>query len=201
MRKITAIVLSAAMILAVGAQANTWQVDKVHSSVGFTVSHMTISKVRGRFNDFSGELNFDGKDLKSGSIAFTVKVSSIDTDDEDRDGHLKSDDFFNAETYPDISFKSKKVIPGEGEEFKLVGDLTIRDITKEVTFDCEYHGMIEMKGSKKGGFSAETTINRHDFKVAFNRALEGGGLVVGNDVKLSLELEFNQNSAEEKAEG
>lgn len=201
MRKFTAITLAALLILTISANAAMWRVDKVHSSVGFTVSHMTISKVRGKFNDFSAELNFDGKNLSAGSVSFTVKAGSVDTDNENRDGHLKSDDFFNAETYPDIVFKSKKVVPGEGEKFKLVGDLTIRDVTKEVTFDCEFHGAIAMEHGRKAGFSAETTINRHDFNVAFNRALEGGGLVVGNDVKLSLELEFSEKVKEEKTEG
>jgi polyisoprenoid-binding protein YceI len=199
MRRITVIVLAALVFAYVGVSATTWNVDPVHSTVQFSVSHMTISKVTGKFNDFSGTLNFDGNNLEGGSVEFTVKVASVNTNNENRDGHLKSDDFFNVETYPEITFKSKQVIPGEGNKFQLVGDLTMRDVTKEVTFDCEYNGSIPMKHGRKAGFSAESTINRHDFNVAFNRALEGGGLVVGNDVKLSLDLEFAEQV--EEAEG
>ena len=196
MRKVTALIL--ALVFAFSIQAAAWELDGTHSSVQFVVSHMTISKVRGEFKEFDGQLKFDGQNLKDGTISFTVKTASVNTGNTNRDEHLKSDDFFNAVQFPDIKFVSKQVVPGEGTKFKLVGDLTIRAITKEVTFDCEYHGSISMKDGKKAGFSAEATINRQDFKVAFARALESGGLVVGNDVKMSLELEFNEEAPEQK---
>ena len=196
MRKFTALILAFAFVISI--QASAWDVDKVHSSVQFVVSHMTISKVRGAFSDFDANLSFDGNSLKDGSVTFTVKVNSVNTGNQNRDDHLRSDDFFNVEQYPDITFKSKSVVPGEGNKFKVVGDLTVRDVTKEVTFDCEYHGAIDVRGGKKSGFSAETTINRQEFNVKFDRALEAGGLVVGNDVKLSLELEFVEKTPEEK---
>ncbi len=199
MRKFSALLL--ALVFAFSAQASDWELDGTHSSVQFVVSHLTISKVRGEFTDNSGNLTFDGTNLKDGSVTFTVKTASVSTGNTNRDDHLRSDDFFNAEQYPDITFKSKQVIPGEGNKFKLIGELTIRDSTKVVSFDCEFHGAISAMGGKRAGFSAETTINRQDFNVKFDRALETGGLVVGNDVKLSLELEFIEKAPEKPADG
>ena len=199
MRKFSALLL--ALVFAFSIQAAAWEADVTHSSVQFVVSHLTISKVRGEFTDFDGALNFDGQNLKDGSVNFTVKTASISTGNTNRDDHLRSDDFFNAVQYPVIKFVSKQVTPGEGNKFALIGELTIRDSTKVVSFDCEYHGMLEAMGGKRAGFSAETTINRQDFNVKFNKALETGGLVVGNDVKLSLELEFVEKAPEEPAEG
>lgn len=196
MRKITTIVL--ALVFAFSIQAAAWELDKVHSSVQFVVSHLTISKVRGDFTDYEANLNFDGTNLKDGFVSFNVKAASINTGNGNRDDHLRSDDFFNVEQYPEFTFKSKQVLPGEGGKFKIVGDLTMRDVTKEITFDCEYHGSIFVQGGKKCGFSAETTINRQDFNVKFNKALETGGLVVGNDVKVLLELEFTEKAPEKK---
>ena len=175
--------------------------DGVHSSVQFVVSHLTVSKSKGEFKDFAGALTFDGANLKDGSVTFSVKTASVSTGNTDRDDHLKSDDFFNIQQFPEIKFVSKQVTPGEGNKFKLIGDLTIRDSTKVVSFDCEFNGVINAFGGKRAGFSAETTINRHDFNVKFNKALDTGGLIVGNDVKLSLELEFVEQAPEKPAEG
>lgn len=196
MRKFTTLLL--ALVFAFSIQAAAWNVDKVHSSVQFVVSHLTISKVRGEFTDFDATLNFDGTNLKDGSVTFAVKAISVSTGNANRDDHLRSDDFFNVEKYPELTFKSKQVVAGEGNKFKLVGDLTIRDVTKEVTFDCEFHGALSITDGKRAGFSAETTINRQDFNVKFNKALETGGLIVGNDVKVSLELEFVEKTTEPK---
>ncbi len=199
MRKFLALLL--ALVFAFSIQAAAWELDVTHSSVQFVVSHLTISKVRGAFTDFDGALTFDGQNLKDGSVTFTVKVASISTGNADRDDHLRSDDFFNAEQFSEIKFVSKQVTPGEGNKFTLIGDLTIRDTTKVVSFDCEFNGVISAFGGKRAGFSAGTTINRHDFNVKFNKALETGGLVVGNDVKLTLELEFVEKAPEKPADG
>jgi polyisoprenoid-binding protein YceI len=180
-------------LAATGLQAAEWQIDAPHSSVQFKVSHLVISKVVGSFTDFSGKLSFDGKDVSGGSIQMTIQVASIDTDNADRDGHLTSPDFFEAEKYPEMSFKSKSVSKAEGGKFGLTGDLTIKGVTKEITFDCEFHGSVDFMGTSKAGFSAETTIDRQDFGLSWSRALETGGLVVGNEVEISLELEFNQD--------
>ena len=188
--------LTGLLIVAVAAtaQADQWKVDPVHSSVQFKVSHLVIAKVTGQFGEFDATMNFDGKDVSTGNVEMTMKMASISTDNENRDEHLKSADFFDAEKYPEIVFKSKKVIKSDGGKFQLVGDMTMRGVTKEVTFDCEYHGSVEMKGTVKSGFTATATINRQDFGVSYSQVLDNGGLAVGNDVDITLELEFDRVS-------
>lgn len=180
------------MFMALSASAQKWEVEKVHSSVGFSVKHLVISKVKGNFRDFSGTINFDGKNWDKASAEMKVMVGSINTNDDKRDAHLKSADFFDAGQFPEMSFKSKKVTKGEGDAFKLVGDLTIRGITKEVTFECEFNGMTDFMGTSKAGFSAQTKINRQDFGVSWNKTLDTGGVVVGDEVEIYLELEANK---------
>ena len=191
MKTMTAAILTLALLASAG-QAASWEVDKPHSTVQFKVSHLVIANVVGSFGDFTASMDFDGENLASGSVEMTVQVASVDTDNADRDKHLRSADFFDAEKFPTMTFKSKKVVPGEGKSFQLVGDLTIRGITKEVTFDCEFNGTAEFMGTTKAGFTAETTINRQDFDVSWNRNLDAGGVVVGEEVKIMLELEFNK---------
>ena len=170
--------------------AEKWTIDGTHSSVNFSVSHLVISKTRGEFKDFSGDISFSEKDFENSSVVFKIDVASIDTENKDRDDHLKSSDFFDVEKYPTMTFKSKKIIKSEGSEFKLVGDLTIKDITKEVTFDCNFAGTVnDPWGNTKSGFSAETTIDRQDFNMKFNKVLETGGLIVGDEVSIILEIE------------
>ena len=192
MLKKISILMLAFVFMALSASAQNWEVEKVHSSVGFSVKHLVISKVKGNFKDFSGTINFDGKNWDKASAEMTVMMGSVDTDDEKRDAHLKSADFFEAEKFPEMSFKSKKVIKGEGTAFKLVGDLTIRGVTKEVTFDCEFNGVVDFMGTTKAGFSAKTKINRQDFGITWNKTLDAGGVVVGNEVEIYLELEANK---------
>ncbi|MDF1545804.1 MAG: YceI family protein [bacterium] len=188
------IVLLMAVVLVAGlvsANAATWNVDQTHSSVGFKVRHLVVSKTSGVFTDFAGSVEFDGENLAAGSAELTVQVTSVDTDDEKRDNHLRSADFFDVENHPTMSFKSTKVVPGTGSEFQLVGDLTMKGITKEVTFDCDFNGVMDDPwGNKRAGFSAKTKIDRQDFDVSFSKALETGGLVVGNEVEIMLELEL-----------
>lgn len=187
---------SIALLLLVGVfgtfvQAEEWKVDKAHSSVGFSVRHLVVSKIRGNFGDFTGMMNFDGKNLEAGSVEFTVQTTSVDTDNEDRDKHLRTDDFFNVEKFPVMVFKSKKIVKGDGDSFKLIGDLTIRDVTREVAFEVEFNGVVtDPWGGTRAGFSAETTINRKDFNIKWNQTLDGGGLVVGEDVKIIVEVEW-----------
>ena len=182
-----------AMMVAAGSvKAEQWSFDKAHTSVAFSVKHMVVSNVRGEFTDFDGTINFDGKDVSNGSAEMTIKTASVSTNNERRDGHLKSADFFDVEKYPTMTFKSTKVVPGDGNKFQMVGDLTIKDVTKPVTFDCEYLGSVEAMGATKAGFSAETTINRKDFHINWSKTLDNGGLVAGDDVKISLEIEANK---------
>ena len=186
--------LSVAVLVAlmgVSAQADQWHIDKVHSTVGFSVRHMVVSKVIGRFRDFTGSLNFDGKNVAAGTAEMTVQMTSIDTDEPKRDDHLRSADFFDVANFPTMTFKSKKVIPGKDGAFQLVGDLTLRGITKEVTFDCEFNGVVsDPWGGTRAGFSAQTKINRQDFKVSWNQTLDAGGVVVGDEVTVMLDLEW-----------
>lgn len=184
--------LIALMLMTATVPAAQWNIDRTHSTIGFEVSHMVISTTTGKFKDFSGTAQFDPENLAEGSVEFTVQVASVDTENEKRDGHLRSPDFFEAEKFPTMTFKSKKVISGAENKFKLVGDLTIKDVTKEVTLDCKFKGTVKFMKTTKAGFSASTTINRQDFGLSYNQVLDAGGLAVGNDVDIVLELEFNQ---------
>ena len=200
MRKLTVSILAVAFMLGMSAQAADWNLDQVHSAVEFSVRHLAISKIKGKFNEFEAKMVFDGKSVENGSAEFTIQVASIDTENEKRDNHLKSADFFGAEENPTITFKSKKISAVKDGKFQIIGDMTMRGVTKEVTFDCELHGVVQGPGGNtRAGFSAETTINRHDFGVSWSKTLDAGGLIVGNDVKLTLELEFIEAKAE-KAE-
>lgn len=179
-------------ILASSAFAAEWKVDKTHSSISFKVRHMVVSKVKGGFDDFSGTIKFDGKDLNAASVEVTIDAASVDTENESRDDHLKSPDFFDVANNPSITFKSTKVV-ADGDNFKLTGDMMMKGVTKEVVFDVEFSGiMTDAKGNSKAGFSASATINRQDFNVSFSKVLDNGGLAVGNDVEVDLEFELNK---------
>ena len=186
------LILTAIAVLTLAAVSfgATWNIDATHSSVGFKVSHMVISKVTGGFEEFSGTItDFDGEKLEGGSVEFTVQTASVDTDDEGRDKHLRNEDFFEVEKYPTMTFKSKS-ISADGNSFKLTGDLTIKDVTKEVTFDGTFAGSIDDPwGNKRAGFSAAATIDRKDFGIAFGKVMDNGGLMVGNEVEIMIELE------------
>lgn len=199
MLKSIARTIAAFAVLGLAAvHAETWNVDKAHSSIGFTVKHLMVSKVHGLFKDFTGSIEWDGASLTAGSAEFTAQSASIFTDNEKRDNHLKSADFFAVDSFPTLTFKSTKVTPGTGENFKLTGNLTIRGITKEVTFDCTFNGTQKTPwGFTAASFSAETTINRQDFKVSWSKSLDGGGVVVSDEVKIAIELEVN-NAKQDK---
>jgi polyisoprenoid-binding protein YceI len=173
--------------------AATWEIDKAHSSVGFTVKHMVISNVNGKFGDFSGTINFDGKDFAAATVDVSIIPASINTGNVNRDKDLKSPNFFAADSLPQMGFKSKKVIAGKDGAFQVVGDLTMRGVTKEVTLDAVFNGTVKgMQGETRAGFSATTTINRQDWGVSWNKALDAGGVVVSNDVNIVLEVEAVQ---------
>jgi len=188
-KTITSIVISVALI-AGAAQADTWKVDPAHSSLNFAVKHMVIATVHGKFTSFSGEASWDGKDLSTGSITVTADTKSISTDNQKRDDHLRSSDFFAADSFPTISFRSTNVTAAKDGKFSITGDLTLRGVTKPVTFEAEFSGLVEAWGGIHAGFSAEATINRQDFGVSWSKTLDAGGLVAGNDVKLSIDMEL-----------
>jgi len=168
-----------------------WTVDKAHSSVKFAVSHLVISEVEGSFKTFDGSFQHTKPDFTDAQIQFNVDVASINTDNSMRDDHLKSDDFFNAAQYPQMTFKSVSFIKKSGNRYELTGDLTIRNTTKRVTFDVTYGGTAnDGYGNTKAGFKATTTINRFDYGLKWNGLTEAGGLAVGEDVSIVLNLEF-----------
>ena len=169
-----------------------WTVDQSHSTIGFEVKHMMVSKVKGHFNSYTADVEAtDLTDLTTASIHFGINVPSINTNNEDRDNHLKSGDFFNADEFPEIKFTSKN-ISKDGDDYKVTGDITIKDVTKTVTFDVEFGGKgINPWGVEVYGFEAETKINREDFGLTWNATLETGGVLVGKDIKIKVELELN----------
>lgn len=165
--------------------AGTFNVDKSHSNVGFKVKHMMISNVVGNFKEFKGTIEYDEKTKTLQAISGTVEVSSINTENEKRDKHLKADDFFAASKYPQIKFESIKVA---GDE--LVGKLTMRGVTKEVKFDLENNGVIKDPwGNTRVGLTLEAKVNRKDYGLTYNKILEAGGVAVGDKVKLIIDLE------------
>ncbi|MCA6381125.1 MAG: YceI family protein [Cytophagales bacterium] len=183
--------LFAAMLIAGATVAQTnWTLDKGHSSVAFSVAHMVVSETTGNFKDFDVKAVSKSEDFVGAEVEFTAKTASVFTDNEKRDGHLKSDDFFNAEKFPEIKFKG--TIVKEGGKYLLKGNLTMRDVTKPVTFDLTYGGKVKAYGGEKAGFKFTGKVNRQEFGLKFNKALEGGGLVVGDEVEFTCKIELNK---------
>jgi len=177
-----------------------YQIDLAHSQVQFTVRHMMISRVRGMFEKFDGTFELDENNPAAARIEVAVETASINTRDEKRDGHLRSADFFESEKYPHMLFKSSRVELLDAEHAKLYGDLTIKDITRPVVLNVEFNGSAKSPwGTTSYGFNASTTINRKDWKLEWNVALETGGVLVGDDVKIDIELELVK-VAEEQAQ-
>ena len=169
--------------------AGTYTLDKSHSTVGFVVRHLMVSKVRGSFGDFEGTIVV-GEEPSQSSVTATIQTATVDTRDEQRDGHLKSPDFFDVEKFPTMTFTSTKVVPVRGSDWKVEGDLTIRGVTKPVVLDVEFNGAGgDPYGGKRFGFSATTEIDRDEFGMTFNMALETGGVMVSKNVKIEIEGE------------
>ncbi|MBS1999172.1 MAG: YceI family protein [Cyanobacteria bacterium SZAS LIN-2] len=171
--------------------ANDWTIDTSHSSANFTVRHMMVSNVHGGFGKVSGSAKYDGKDLKGASVDATIDVSSIDTRDEKRDGHLKSPDFFDVAKYPTITFKSKS-IKKTSSGFDMLGDLTMHGVTKPVTLHAAKmtDPIKDPYGNLHVGTSATAKLNRKDFGVSFNKQLDNGGAMVGDEVNVTLEVDL-----------
>ncbi len=168
--------------------AGTWAIDRSHSRVGFTVRHMMVSKVRGTFNDFTAEIVTAENPLES-TVNATVQMASIDTRDADRDQHLRTNDFFDVERHPTMTFRSTK-LERAGSEYKLHGDLTIRGVTRPVVLDLEVGGVAKDPwGNTRAGFTVSGTINRKDFGVNWSAPLETGGVIVGDKVTIELDVE------------
>jgi len=167
-----------------------WQIDPAHTGVEFAVKHMMISTVKGRFGDVSGTITLDEADLSGSSVEVDIDVASIDTRQADRDAHLRSADFFDVENHPKITYRSRRVeVVGENR-FRVIGDLTIRGETREVVLDATFEGRgKDPWGNEKAGFTAQAVIDRRDFGLTWNAALETGGILVGNEVKINLEIQ------------
>ena len=178
-------------VLATPAVAQTWKIDTAHSSATFTVRHMMVSNVHGRFGKVEGTVVYDGKDIASVKADATIDATTITTDNEKRDAHLKSPDFFDVAANPTITFKSKRAEAVGKGTFKLIGDLTMRGKTKEVVLEVDGPtDPVTVQNSQRIGATATTTINRQDYGVSWSRTMDGGGVVVSDEVKITIELEL-----------
>jgi polyisoprenoid-binding protein YceI len=187
-----------AILLAIGvqgaiAQQSTWKIDPVHSNVEFTVTHMVISEVTGHFKDYSVTLT-QGKDDFSGStLTAVIKTASISTDNDMRDNHLRSSDFFDVEKFPEMTFKSTSFEKLGDSDYRITGDLTMHGVTKSVVLDTKYNGQIkDSKGTSYAGFKATGKVNRYDFGLKWNKALEAGGIMVSENVDITLNVKMVQ---------
>jgi polyisoprenoid-binding protein YceI len=173
----------------------TWTVDAAHSHVGFGIRHLMIATVRGRFGQVQGTVTVDERDPTTASVDITIPTASVNTGDEKRDGHLRSPDFFDVDRFPNITFRSKRVEGGSGESFRVTGDLTIRDVTREVTLDVTLLGRAKDPwGQEHAAFEASTKIKRGDYGLTWNAALETGGVLVGDDVNITIEAQLLKQS-------
>lgn len=170
-----------------------WELDKAHSNIRFSVSHLVVSDVDGSFKSFSGTVSASKPDFTDAQISFAADVASINTDNEQRDKHLQSDDFFNAAKFPQIKFVSTSFQSLGGNKYKLNGNLTIRDITKPISFDVVYGGTAAAFGATHAGFKATGSINRFDYGLKWSAATEAGGLVVGKDVSITLNIDLKKS--------
>jgi len=188
------------LVLAGGLSAQAvWKADKVHSKVNFSVSHMVISEVTGDFKDFDATLTSSKDDFSDAVIDATIQMASINTDNDKRDAHLRSDDFFNAEKFPTMTFKSTNIEKTGPGTFKITGNLTMRDVTKPVVLDTKLIGQTKTPwGATAAGFKATTVIDRFEFGTKWNQALETGGLIVGRDVIVTLLFEFDKQEKAQK---
>ena len=174
-----------------------WTIDPVHSNIRFAVRHMGISQVEGKFNEYEGKVITESEGFVGAKVSFSAKTASVDTDNERRDGHLKSDDFFNAEMYPDLKYEG--TIVKEGDVLVLVGNLTIRDVTKEIKFAVSHGGTIDGRKGPVAGFKLTGSINRFDYNLKFDRAMPGGDLLVGKNIDITFNLELLGPEREEDA--
>lgn len=170
----------------------TWTVDASHTNVSFSVKHMMVSKVRGRFEGFEGTIEGNPEDLTGAKIDFKIDTTTIQTNNTDRDNHLRSADFFDTETFPTITFTTTDIVKKGGSKYDLIGDITIKDVTKKITFAAEFEGIGKNPwGVEVAAFEAESKISRKEFGLTWNQALEAGGVLVGDDIKITLELQLN----------
>jgi len=199
-RKFFAVAILATLV-ALPLSADTFSIDPAHSEVGFTIRHL-VSNVRGRFNEFSGKVNLDPKNLPSSSVDFHIKSTSIDTSVPDRDKHLRSADFFDVEKFPEITFKSESIKATGKDRFDVTGTLTLHGVSKKVTLPVTYLGQVKDPwGGTRAGFETVTTLNRKDFGIVWNKALDNGGVMLGEDVKVDINLETKADTPAAEKKG
>lgn len=191
MKKISSLILAAFTIISLNAQTATWNFDKAHSSIGFAVSHMVISETEGKFKTYEGTVTSENDDFTDAKINFMIDVSSIDTENEKRDGHLKSADFFDVEKYPSITFASKSLTKVKGNKYKMTGDFTMMGVTKEIELDVKYNGTIKDPwGNTRAGFKITGSIERALWNLKYNSVMDNGGLMIGEDIDLTCNVEL-----------
>lgn len=185
-----ALAIIASSAVSTVAHAASYKIDSSHSEVGFKVRHLTISNVKGAFTNFDGDIDFDPKNIAASKVTATISAKSISTNHEKRDAHLRDTDFLSVEKFPSLSFSSKSVeSTGEGR-FKVLGDLTLHGLTKPVTLDVTYEGSAkDLYGNDRVAFSAKTAIKRSDYGLTWNKLMETGGAVVGDEVLINLDIE------------
>ena len=191
MKKLNALFLGLLITGSALAQT-TWTIDKVHSKIGFSAVHMVVAETEGKFDDFDATIVSKSNDFNGAEVEFTAKVASINTENERRDGHLKSDDFFSAEKFPEIKFKGTLV--KDGGKYKLKGKFTLRDVTKDVEFDVTYGGQINTGRGEKAGFKLTGVINRQDYGLKWANKLQDGSAVVGDEVTISCKIELDKKA-------
>jgi polyisoprenoid-binding protein YceI len=173
------------------AQPTIWKADPAHSNITFAVDYMVLTEVTGNFREFSGTMTCEGDTPEKSKVNVSIKTASISTDNDKRDSHLRSADFFDAETYPEITFVSKSFEKGDGNQYKITGDLTMHGVTKQVIIDAKFMGQVkDMRGNLRQGFKGTTTINRYDFGVKYNASLESGGVLIGTEVTVNINAQF-----------
>ena len=172
---------------------STWKIDVAHSEVGFKIKHLMISNVRGYFNNFDGEINLPNEDFTTAEVSFTGQVDSVSTNNDMRDGHLKSAEFFDVEKFPTINFKSKNITKKEGSEYMVTGDLTMHGVTKEISLPTTVNGTTkDLYGNTVMSFEIFGSVSRKDFDLNWNSPLETGGVALSDEVKLEINAEFKE---------
>jgi len=189
MRKTLTLIALMVLIGAGSAAAQgTYSIDTAHSNVGFKIRHL-VARVSGSFTEFDGTITADFQNLDASSVEFTIKAASIDTGNEKRDGHLRSADFFDVENHPEITFKSSKITKKDGDTYVVAGILNMHGVAQPVILDVDFLGEMQAMGGTRAGYEISTTLNRQDFEVSWNRSLDQGGVVLGDDVEVMINLE------------
>ena len=195
---LSALLLALALPVLAAAEPAVYKVDPDHSGVSFTIRHF-VSNVPGRFKDFDGTIRYDKQNPAASSVNFTVQAASIDTANDDRDKHLRGPDFFDVEKFPTLTFSSTEVKPKDADTLEVTGDLTLHGVSKKVTIPVEVLGTLAGPRGEKAGFETSFTLNRKDYGVLWNRVLDAGGTILGDDVKVNISIEADRQEAEKAA--